>query len=567
MRVAPKQVTYQLENWAKDRERMQQHPALAKARRALAGLDALHFPVAFPEVFLRRRAGFDVVLGNPPWEKVKVEEHAFWANHFPGLRGLPAKDREARMKRLPKERPDLVGELGKEVAAAERLRAVLGSGSYPGAGSGDPDLYRAFAWRFWHLAASEGGQVGVVLPRSVVLSPGTEQFRRTIFAGCEAVQVVTITNKGGWVFEEVHQQFTIALLSFGRGSPHVGSIVLRGPYASMDAWERERRTVPHAFDASGVLSWTSTASLPMLPDEASAAVFAQLRKSPRLDTVEEGSWRARPDTELHATADKGLMDFAPRDTDGLWPVLKGESFDLWQADLGPTSYYAWAEPKATCRALQESRLRSAKSSRNSVQKEFPPEHVRSEATLPCLSPRIAFRDATRATDVRTVRTALIPLNRFCAHQAPTLLWPTGDERDQAVVLAVLSSVPLDWFARRFIENHLTYNLLNCLPIPRPPRTDPHWQRAVALAGRLAAPDERFADWARAVGVAHGPLDPAEKQAMIEELDAVVARLYGLTADQLAHIFDTFHDWGTQRDKEREWQARRDRTLARLRALP
>jgi hypothetical protein len=64
---------------------------------------------------------------------------------------------------------------------------------------------------------------------------------------------------------------------------------------------------------------------------------------------------------------------------------------------------------------------------------------------------------------------------------------------------------------------------------------------VALAGRLAAPDERFADWAAAVGVARGPLDAAEKQDMIHELDAVVARLYGLTAAQLAHIFETFHE--------------------------
>jgi hypothetical protein len=41
-------------------------------------------------------------------------------------------------------------------------------------------------------------------------------------------------------------------------------------------------------------------------------------------------------------------------------------------------------------------------------------------------------------------------------------------------------------------------------------------------------------------VAHGPLDPAEKQDMIHELDAVVARLYGLTEIQPVHIFETFH---------------------------
>ena len=34
-------------------------------------LNPVHFPAAFPEVFLRERPGFDCVLGNPPWEKAK----------------------------------------------------------------------------------------------------------------------------------------------------------------------------------------------------------------------------------------------------------------------------------------------------------------------------------------------------------------------------------------------------------------------------------------------------------------------------------------------------------------
>ena len=63
---------------------------------------------------------------------------------------------------------------------------------------------------------------------------------------------------------------------------------------------------------------------------------------------------------------------------------------------------------------------------------------------------------------------------------------------------------------------------------------------VALSGRLAALDQRYADWAAAVGVDFGPLEPAVKDDMIFELDAVVAQLYGLNADQLGHVFATFH---------------------------
>lgn len=67
------------------------------------------------------------------------------------------------------------------------------------------------------------------------------------------------------------------------------------------------------------------------------------------------------------------------------------------------------------------------------------------------------------------------------------------------------------------------------------------ERACELAGRLAACDDRFADWAAKVEVEHGPLAPDIKQDMIDELDAVVARLYGLDEDQLTHLFETFHE--------------------------
>ena len=61
---------------------------------------------------------------------------------------------------------------------------------------------------------------------------------------------------------------------------------------------------------------------------------------------------------------------------------------------------------------------------------------------------------------------------------------------------------------------------------------------VSLAGRLAAPDDRFSDWAKAVGVEYGPLETEEEQEMTNKLEAAVAHLYGLSETQLQHIFST-----------------------------
>ena len=230
---------------------------------------------------------------------------------------------------------------------------------------------------------------------------------------------------------------------------------------------------------------------------------------------------------------------------GYWPVYKGESFEIWNPDTGV--YYAWADPEPVLEWLQRKRLRGAKNEK-SQHHEFPQEHLHDRSTLPCLSPRIAFRDVARATDSRTIIACLVPPKVFITDKGPYFLWPRGDEKDEAYLLGVLCSIPFDWYARTFVETKVAYFLLNTFPVPRPSRHDELWDRVVALAGRLACPDDRFAAWAVNVGVTCGPLAADEKADMIHELDALVARLYGLNEHQLVHIFETFHVAWDYRDR-------------------
>ena len=549
--------SFLLEDWEELPDDLETHPAARTAREELAGLAPLHFPIAFPEVFLRRRRGFDVIVGNPPWEKVKVENHAFWARHFPGLRGLGQREQEAEKMRFRAERPDLVEAYESELTAMDKIRKTLVSGRFPEMGTGDPDLYKAFCWRFWHLTTTDGGRIGVVLPRSALSAKGSTEFRRRIFDESAKVDIEMLLNRAGWVFDEAEHRYTIGLVCIAHGPPAEKSISLRGPFASFPAFASGRDLPPVTFAREEVLAWNDSASLPLLPTENSADVFAQLRKAPRLDLNVPGQWRARPDTELHATGQKWLMDLTSSSCpEGFWPVYKGASFDLWNPDTA--TYHAFADPVAAQEWIYRKRERSGRSRGRSAHGEFALKDRHDRNTLPCLAPRIAFRNITRATDTRTVRAALVPPNVFIAHQAPYLLWPRGDEKDQAFLLGVLSSIPLDWYARRFVETHVDYFVFNPFPVPRPERDDARWQRVVELAGRLAYPDKRFRTWGKAVGVKCGRLADDEKEDMIHELDAVVAHLYGLSEAQLVHIFETFHEgW--------DFQARLDGVLNHFQA--
>ena len=514
-------------------------------------MNPTHFPVVFPEVFLRERAGFDVILGNPPWEKARVEEHGFWARFVPGLRGLNQREREADIPGLRESRPDLVKELEVEVAAASALRRALSRGPFPGMGTGDPDLYKAFCWRFWFLVAERGGRIGVVLPRSVLAAKGSEEFRWRVFGEARLTDATTLLNSGRWAFD-MEPRYTVALVAIERGvdADSESAVYLEGPYDSHNAYNSRPENGGASFVGEEVLTWNDSASLPLLPTAESAEVFAQLRKTPRLDLDEPGQWRARPYREFE-TYMKDKMKFVEAPPDGHWPIITGRSFDLWEPSSGPE--YAWIDAQVATDHYQGKRLNGSGIG-SSVFSEFSGAAIHDSELNPCLSPRIAFRDVTRATDTRTVRCALIPGNTICVEKAPVFLFPRGDSRDEAYLLGILSSLSLDWYARRFVETGLKVHVISPFPIPRPDADGPLYKRVVELAGRLACPDERFADWAKGVGVECGPLEEDEKQDMIDELDAVVAHLYGLTKDHLTHIYETFHvgwDYHERLDATRE----------------
>lgn len=138
-----------------------------------------------------------MIIGNPPWEEATVEEDRFWTRYDPGFHSLPQGQQEAAKRRHRRERPDLVRLYEEELQKAELLRRVLTAGPFPGMGTGDPDVYKAFAWRFWNLAARQGGRIGVVLARSAFAAKGSESFRQELFKNQVEIDLTFLLNRSG----------------------------------------------------------------------------------------------------------------------------------------------------------------------------------------------------------------------------------------------------------------------------------------------------------------------------------------------------------------------------------
>lgn len=531
------------------------HPSIEAARQVARETQAIHLPVAFPEVFRRENPGFDVIIGNPPWEKLKIEEDKWWSARIPGLLSMPQEEKNATLATHRAEHPELVELLEREVRAVKAASAALVAGPYPGIGATDIELAAAFCWRFWH-EVRQHGRIGVVLPRTALSGSAAEQWRRAILAGGEFADVTTLTNTARWAFE-MEPRYTIGLVSVAK-TDSGGGAWLRGPFASrseFDAGAAESESRAHVTSAE-LLAWSERAAIPLIPI-AELDVFAMMRRHPSLG-ADIGTWHLRPYRELDTTKQKAFFDFnldSPR-TDHDLPVLTGESFNLWDPNYGAP--YAFANSVEITALLQE-RRRNQIGLRSSAFYGLSESWAADPSTLPMRSPRVAFRDVARATDSRTMICALIPGGIALVHKAPYLVRQAGTEKDEAYVLGVLSSLPFDWFTRRFVELTMSFELLNSFPVPRVDESTgnplgpdgspvasesdlrPLVQRVIEIAGRLAAVDKRFADWANAVGVGVGTVKTqAEKDDLVAELDALVSLLYGLTLAQVEKVFATFH---------------------------
>jgi hypothetical protein len=327
-----------------------------RANDMLGELRPFHFPIAFPEVFLRHRAGFDVIVGNPPWEKARVEELEFWARHFPGLRGLGTAARNRMLDGIQQERPDLKTILQREKAECAGLRDAVRR--LPGMNTGHPDLFRAFTWRFIQLTSREGGHFGVVLPGDAFKIKGTGVLRRVIAERLSVLDLQMLTNKQGWVFDDVHPQKLVALCCGQRRSTS-GSCeyILRPEIHSRHTWDHRNTDEKVLLGGKWLLEYSPTLVVPIIPTCHSVEIInAFMRQPPLRDHPTLRVRRVYADFETTRDRQRWHSDFKHGD----WPVYKGESFDLWEADTGV--YYGWTDGEAIAEASHLRRLRCNRTS-------------------------------------------------------------------------------------------------------------------------------------------------------------------------------------------------------------
>ena len=185
---------------------------------------AFHWPLEFPDVMAK--GGFDVVLGNPPWERIKLQEQEFFATRSPEIAGARNKAARSRLiaelSHAPPDSPKR--QVYEDFIAAKRNAEALSlfvrlaeddGGRFPLTGKGDVNTYALFAEIFSRLALR---CAGMIVPTGIATDATTASFFAALVGNRRLAKLVDFENRAG-LFPAIDSRIKFSLLTLSRDAP------------------------------------------------------------------------------------------------------------------------------------------------------------------------------------------------------------------------------------------------------------------------------------------------------------------------------------------------------------
>ena len=555
---------------------------LTEIARIAARHRLFHWHFEFPEVFTQPlggwgsepygwAGGFDAVLGNPPWERVKLQEQEFFATRSPAIAAAAnAAARKRAIAKLATSEEEADRRLFADFEDAKRgseaeSQFLRTSGRYPLCGVGDVNTYSVFAEHFRGTLATSG-RSGIITPTGLATDATTAAFFADTLRAQRLAAFYDFDNEAK-IFDNVHHAFRFAVSSM------TGGEAIRD--VRMAFVVRHIADVPtrrFALAADEVLLVNpNTGTLPVFRGRRDAEVtLACYRAHPVL--MRDGGdnpWGLRFGTLFHMANDSGLF----RTADSLEAI--GATFDGW----------AWHRGDERWLPLYEAKMLSHWNSRFSTY-EGATQAQLNMGTLPRFVPEqlddpdaevlarywvaeddvrhalphswdrewlLGFRRLTRSSDLRTLIPFALPRSAV-GDNAWTAL---GRSAESWKLQAVLSSFVADYIIRQKLSGTtLSAYIVEQLACPAPHTFDEKttWagtQIGTWLRGRvleLTYVGNRLASYA--VDVLQGTpgvTDPGpafrwmpDRRAQLQaEVEAAMMHVYGLDRADAEHVLDSF----------------------------
>ena len=247
-------------------------------------------------------------------------------------------------------------------------------------------------------------------------------------------------------------------------------------------------------------------------------ILAKMSSNNTLGSELDGGWRVALSSGFHRTSDADLF----KDSGKGWPVLEGKHIHQFNSDF--------ARPEFTV------------SSSTGLKREGRKRLYGKDSRKFYHSFRLAFRNISRSTDMRTIIVSIIPPQRFHTHSISSIVltrngtFENGNEYNRKIahLCGVMNSMPFDFAARSKPQMFVPTGIKK-LPIPNMS----YYDEIVKMAAKLSVGTEEFDGFADSLRVDNVRLTPPERIRVTAKLDALVVHAYGLTRNEYMTILDSF----------------------------
>ena len=533
----------------------------------------------FSEVFEREQAGFDCVIGNPPWERIKLQEREFFSLPAPDIAtATNAAKRRQLVAKLEADAPPLYERYQAALASADSLLSYCRkSEEFPLTGRGDINLYAVFAELAYQIVAPFG-RVGLLTPSGIASDMTTKDFFAAIAESSRLVRLYDFENKRNF-FPEVHASFKFCILNFGGAAFTHDAADFVFFVHRVEELEDPARHVPLSGADIRLLN-PNTRTCPIFRTNRDAEITKSIyRRVPVLiDHARTGPtrnpWGISFKRMFDQTNDAELFRDAA--------TLKAERFKLvgnrWEK--GKQSFLPLYEAKmfrpydhrhGSVYEDTKNWINQGQTHELTLAEHMNPEHlvqprywISQSAVLKTLQDRsppvlLAFRDITRSTDVRTLISSAIPAVG-AINTAPLIVPNETGPRLQMCLLANLNTYSLDFVAKQKAGHiHMNFFIVEQLPVLSPDtyakrcpwnqrQTLEKWISERVLKLTCTAEDMlpladacEFTDgsFKQEYGGRLNKWDEAERATLMAELDAAYFHLYGIDRDDAEYILSTF----------------------------
>jgi hypothetical protein len=438
--------------------------------------------------------GAALVIGNPPWEKLKLSRHEV-AKSTGSIRAYGQSfDKDVD---LAHERSRLLSYI-EQVAAGTRLQ-----------GRGEHDLYKLFLELGMGIAA-EDGVLALLLPAGLIRSQGTEGLRRELNTLARDLAISVIENRANHFAIDTRFKFLSVVATIGSGRRQPIALKVADRTGALPE-------VPVTLSRAKLAQVRGDMSIPEVRTPEEWDLYARLAQNATTIGDPGGPWCPEYRREIDMTLDQqSFLRAAGQET---LPLLEGRH----------VGQYRWRAKTYQSGEGRSAIWRPEPLSKPSLKTQW---HVPLGAMHPVTverttRSRVGFCDITGQTNERSLLAARIPNGVVCGNKVPTLAFREGEADREDLFLALANSLVVDWMLRRIVTTTVNFFLLDTLSVPRIDENDDAGRELVTLARRLTASE------------GDGSADPWTVGQWRARSDALVAASWGLSTVDLETVLRDF----------------------------